>query len=217
MKSVLGILSALCVSTSVFAKQNIDVNKLCLDNYCIGDPASKHGGVRGMKASFFPETPLQFTMPSCTMVDKGWLIPPAKNLKNNSVISIVYEPFPEYSREGVDSYYRIVRIKSVYTRIGNDDLKTIYKNILERANIKVNPKNSNSSNVEYWGNLNANSTLFLNGSEVAGYPTSDSLNISLRVDDESAILSLFRGQTYSVNNSQAFKSQLGCTSKAPKL
>lgn len=214
MNFVKFVLFILVSFQSTLSVANVDVNKFCIDRFCLGDSILKHGGVASIKTS--DSAPLKLKFPSCTMYFGGEVTFGRQDVKQTPRFYVVIEPFTEYLSKGLESYYRIIQITAVYSKVSNSDSAGIYETILKRANVAPS-KIQDNSKILVWSSLPKDRPFQLEGRDIVGFPLANDIDVSLRVDEESARISLFRGFAGFANKSEAYKNQPGCTNVAPKL
>lgn len=143
MRQVLTIL-ALLIST-ISQAEDVDITKFCLDKFCLGDSAAKHGGFKSFK-TYNDVTPLSYRVrpvkaphiPVCGSNPEFFMVlPVGQNPNAKSFFYITLAPFPEHLAEGVDNYYRVIGITTRFPKVSNADLDAIADKVFTRAGAKI--------------------------------------------------------------------------------
>lgn len=197
---------------------SVDIDKFCLGEFCLGDSASKFGGLKKFK-----EFPLGAPFSMLNNMKLKTIAPPKvpdcdnesihailanQNIKKDSkgYIRVKFSGFPEYAANGVDEYFRISEIYANFLPISDEAQKQLPGNVFGRAGasgkeVVINSMYPNSPQYKF-----KPSRLF------GGIPVH---SIDLRVFDTLAHLQLNFGNHY--NYTKLLKNQSGCLNSAPKL
>ena len=207
-KLFLVVASGLIMSmmTPVMAKE-IDVSKFCVDKFCLGDPASKFGGIVSFKKGFGG---FDFPVPDCKS-RKFEAFHIDQNPKAETFIQVTFSSFPKHLGEGRDSYYRISKIDVRFPEVSSSDYQELVSKIFSRTGVKPERKGDRA--------------MFLGlrwrapkGSEFGGIPVSD---VDLGAGSRSAFsLELKESLLFNPGgkSSAAIRAdQQGCTNKPPSL
>lgn len=203
MKKLIVLLtSGLMLSSMTSANgKEVNISNFCVDKFCLGDPASKFGGIASLKNYGTP--PFKFTIPDCQGTKIG-VITKDQYPRSASFIWITLSSYPKYLGDGVDSYYRISEITVKFPEVSSSDYHQLINKIFSRAGVEGErqgdrlmflglrwraPKGAKFADVPFYG-------VSLGTVSMDGF--------SLRLDED-------------ISSYQFRRDQKGCTNKPPNL
>lgn len=206
-KPFLIVVSGLMMSmmTTVMAKE-IDVSKLCVDKFCLGDPASKFGGIASFKKGFGA---FDFPVPDCkSRTFEAYHAD--QNPKAQTFIQVNFSSFPKYLGEGRDSYYRISEITVRFPEVSSSDYEALINKVFSRAGVKPERKGDRLTFLGLQWSVPK-------GSEVGGIPV---LGVDLWAGSRNGFSLELKERSFNPGGKAPFTvraDQQGCTNKAPSL
>lgn len=197
-------LFCLAIKANAAPEDQAIISKFCFDKFCLGDPALKFGGIKSFKAyNFLFKTvkPLPtLPVPNCDNKIFHVLLS-GQNPKSPKYYEVTLASYPEYLKNGVDSYYRIQMVRAVYPRIAQEDTKPLAKKIFDRAGVEGKEGFPLLTPGLQW--RPTENTRF-GGIDITG--------VTVTVNDEDAFLMLSEGINFKQRTEQD-----GCVSKVPSL